>query len=159
MPRRRAVFAVLALPVFAVPPAAAREVHGAADAYAEPGLALAFAVLRGRDEAGTTVVIRIEADPTRYGHVSVQGRDPFGAAERVLLPRSATAGLPDLALPRPHFAELPRTEFRFEGARERVVYYLGVPDTTPEFDRADALSADLARRIARARAALPGAGR
>ena len=38
---------------------ALREVHGAHDAWAEPGLALAWGVLRGRDETRTRVVVRV----------------------------------------------------------------------------------------------------
>ena len=35
------------------------EVHGSADAYAAPGVALAWGVLRGADERATVVVVRI----------------------------------------------------------------------------------------------------
>jgi hypothetical protein len=41
-------------------------------------------------------------------------------------------------------------------APQLVVYYLGVPDTTPEFADAAKLDASLSERIARARA--PGGG-
>ena len=63
---------------------APREVHGAADAYAEPGIALAWGVLRGADEASTRVMLRIVADPARYPRLAVVGRDPFTQAERVV---------------------------------------------------------------------------
>ena len=53
---------------------APREVHGAADAYAEPGIALAWGVLRGADEATTRVTLRIVADPARYP--APRGRRP-----------------------------------------------------------------------------------
>lgn len=138
----------------AAPPA--REVHGAADAYAEPGIALAWGVLRGADEATTRVTLRIVADPVRFARVAVVGRDPFTQAERVVMSPAATAGLPDLAISRAHFADYPRTEVRLIGpgasdAPIVVVYYLGVPDTTPEFAAAAALERDLGERIARAR--------
>ena len=135
----------------------AREVHGAADAYAEPGIALAWGVLRGADEATTRVTLRIVADPARFARVAVVGRDPFTQAERVVLAPVAAAGLPDLAIPRAHFADYPRTEVRLIGpgasdAPAVVVYYLGVPDTTPEFANRPALERDLGERLARARA-------
>ena len=71
------------------------------------------------------------------------------------------AGRSTLRIPRAQFADYPRTEFRFfdsGGARasrcaELVVFYLGVPDTTPEFADAAKLDASLSERIARARAA------
>jgi len=135
----------------------AREVHGAADAYAEPGIALAWGVLRGADEATTRVTLRIVADAARFPRVAVVGRDPFTQAERVVLAPAPTAALPDLAIPRAHFADYPRTEVRFIGpdasdAPVVVVYYLGVPDTTPEFANRPALERDLGERLARARA-------
>jgi hypothetical protein len=134
----------------------AREVHGAADAYAGPGIALAWGVLRGADEATTRVTLRIVADPARFPRVAVVGRDPFTQAERVVLAPAPAAALPDLAIARTHFADFPRTEVRLLGpgasdAPTVVVYYLGVPDTTPEFATAAALERDLDARIARAR--------
>jgi hypothetical protein len=137
---------------------APREVHGAADAYAEPGIALAWGVLRGADEASTRVTLRIVADPARYPRLAVVGRDPFTQAERVVEAPRPTAGLPDLAIARTHFADFPRTELRFFGPGTAdvpvvLVYYLGVPDTTPEFAAAAALDRYLGERIGRARAA------
>jgi hypothetical protein len=137
---------------------APREVHGAADAYAEPGIALAWGVQRGADEASTRVTLRVVADPARYPRLAVIGRDPFTQTERVVQAARSTAGLPDLVIPRAHFADFPRTELRFfaPGGAEApvvVVYYLGVPDTTPEFAAAAALDRYLGERIARARAA------
>lgn len=135
----------------------AREVHGSSDAYAEAGIALAWGVRRGSDDATTAVTLRILADPVRYPRVEVTGRDPFTQAQRVLLAATATRGLPDLVVPRAHFADFPRTELRFHApesatGRPVVVYYLGVPDTTPEFAAAPALDQYLTDRIARARA-------
>ena len=70
---------------------------------------------------------------------------------------------PELRAARAQFADLPRTELRFYATAAAaqadtprlVVYFLGVPDTTPEFATEANLSAYLADRIARIRA--PGA--
>ena len=137
-----------------VPP---REAHGSADAYAAPGVALAWAVLRGPSEAGTRVVIRVVADPLLYTALAVIGRDPFTGRAQPLLARTPVAGTIDLTVPRAHFADFPRTELTFDGAAPAaapalVVYFAGVPDTTPEFATADRLDAYLAARIVRARA-------
>jgi hypothetical protein len=141
-----------------------REIHGSADAYAGPGVALAWGVLRGASEAVTVVVIRIVADPAAFAFLSVAGRDPFTGREQPLLARTPVAGVVDVRVPRAHFAEFPRTELRFDGpaatlagsATTLVVYYAGVPDTTPEFTAADKLDASLADRLARARATAGG---
>ncbi|HEX8010721.1 MAG TPA: hypothetical protein VF814_07285 [Casimicrobiaceae bacterium] len=136
------------------------EVHGVADAYAAPGIALAWGILRGADEASTQVVVRIVADPKVYATVSAVGKNPFSNREQALLRASPTAGSVDVRVPRTQYADFPRTELRFYGPRASppadapalTVFYLGVPDTTPEFATEAALNAYLADRIARARA-------
>ena len=75
--------------------------------------------------------------------------------------RRRTPARIDVRVPRAHFADFPRTELRLfasatpapADAPELVVFYLGVPDTTPEFAvRGGARSAISPTRIARARA-------
>ncbi len=132
-----------------------REVHGAHDAWAEPGLALAWGVQRGRDEASTRVVIRIELDPQRHARVTALGRDPFGDGTVEIAVAPEPDGAVRIELPRSHFADHPRTELRFfapgQAAPDLLVYYQGLPDTTPEFNVEATLQQDLRRRIARAR--------
>jgi len=141
-----------ALPVRAQP---LREVHGAHDAWAEPGLALAWGVLRGRDEMSTRVVIRIEVDPQRHARVTASGRDPFGGGTVEIAVVRQPDGAARIDLPRSHFADHPRTELRFfapgQSGPGLLVYYQGVPDTTPESTGEAALQQDLQRRIERAR--------
>jgi hypothetical protein len=152
----------LALPVLMLPlqvrAQLLREVHGAHDAWAEPGLALAWGVLRGRSETDTRVLIRIEADPQRHARVTARGRDPFSDSAAVLPTPEANPGVVTIDVPRSHFADHPRTELRFFAAGLSVpsltVFYLGVPDTTPEHGSASALQQDLVARLARVRAAL-----
>ena len=60
--------------------AAPRQVHGAHDAWAESGIALAWGVLRGRDENSTRAIIRIEVDLQCWARIEATGRDPFSAA-------------------------------------------------------------------------------
>ena len=136
-----------------------REVHGSADVFAAPGVALAWGVLRGATEADTRIVIRIATDRNAFAAVSVIGSDPFTKGERSILPVTPTATNVDVRVPRAHFADFPRTELRLFGsanpapdeAPKLVVFYLGVPDTAPEFPSAAALETYLAARIARAR--------
>jgi hypothetical protein len=163
--RTTLVLAWLTLACAAAVPAAAadpqREVHGMADAYAGQGIALAWAILRGANEAATVVVVRIVADPDLYPVVAATGSDPFSQRAEPLLRATPSAGGLDLRVARAHFADFPRTELRFYASAAAaqsdtsrlVVYYLGVPDTTPEFATEANLEAYLAARIARVRGA------
>jgi hypothetical protein len=153
----------LALTSMALPSARAAgvplEVHGSADAFAMPGVALAWGVLRAARDDETAVVIRIETDPPAYAWVEIVGKDPFTQREEVMLAATQVGGPFDLKVPRARFADFPRTEIRLwsAGAAPRgappalVVYYLGVPDTTPEVARADDLDRSLSTRLSRAR--------
>jgi hypothetical protein len=136
-----------------------REAHGSADVYSAPGVALAWGVLRGVDESATTVVVRIATDPRIYAMAAVVGIDPFTQSRQTRLAATNVDRAADLRVPRSSFADLPRTEFRFfrsaadaqADAPQLVVYFLGVPDTTPEFADSSALETYLAGRIERAR--------
>ncbi|HKU85988.1 MAG TPA: hypothetical protein VJV77_06580 [Casimicrobiaceae bacterium] len=139
--------------------APASEVHGSLDAFAAQGVALAWGVLRGKDEATTQVVVRVEADRARYGALAVAGVDPFTRASQALLAVAPIDGVRIVRIPRARFADLPRTEWRFFASATPaagdtpalLVFYQGIPDTTPEFDDAARLEHDLVARIARAR--------
>jgi hypothetical protein len=135
------------------------QVHGSADTYSAPGVALAWGILRGADESKTIVVVRVVTDPSVYKMAAVAGIDPFTERRKDQLKATSVENGLDIRLPRPSFGDLPRTEFRFfrsaedakAGAPQLVVYYLGVPDTTPEFAESSALDTYLAGRIERAR--------
>lgn len=121
-------------------PPAGTEVHGASDVYAEPGLALAWAVLRGppaQDPADAQVWLRCHIDRRVHAQVEIIGRDPFGSARIVLAKRMAAPDALMISAPRRQFAEYPRTEVRSyaEGGRtpRRIVWFVGIPDTTPEY--------------------------
>ena len=142
---------------------AAGEVHGASDAFAAQGVAIAWAVRRGATEESTFVVVRI-ASPGRFTRVAVDGIDPFTSARKPLVSAQPLAGETDIRLPRAQFADYPRTEFRFfdassgaDAAPALVVYYAGVPDTTPEFNSDSAIAAYLSDRVARLRSSERGA--
>lgn len=152
------VVLVLTLSTFAAE--TPREIHGSGEAYAGEGIALAWAVQRGADEAATQVVVRIVADQDRYPLVGAISRNPFTQKTRPLLGAIRSAGDVELRIARASFAEFPRTEFRFYASPETakadeprlVVYFLGVPDTTPEFTADAKLAAYLDDRMAQLRA-------
>ncbi len=138
---------------------APREMHGSADAFATPGMALAWGVLRGATEDATVVVVRMVNDPAVFADVAVTGSDPFTQRQQVMLAMTPVAGVIDLRVPRAHFAAFPRTELRLYApaspliirTASLLVFYLGVPDTTPEFVDMAKLDTYLRDRIAQVR--------
>ena len=143
---------------------AAREVHGEGDAYAAPGVALAWGELRGASEATTTVVIRIVANSGTYAGLAAVASNPFSQKRVDLLSRGPAGARTDVRVPRSQFSDTPRTEWRFYPSATPaapdvptlIVFYLGVPDTTPEFASEGALDAYFADRFMRMRTAPAG---
>ena len=141
---------VAALGVFAMS-VAAKEIHGQIDAFKTPGVSMAWAVVRGPDEARTFVVVRLQAAPG-IESVTVTGRDPFTKAEKVLQRVALAKGRAEVRIPRASFADYPRTDWQFAGSARELpltVFYLGVPDTTPEFADEARLEKYLEERIAK----------
>ena len=146
---------IAALPVFVVGLRSARaaDVHGAAEAFAAPGIGLAWGILRGVDDDSTRVLLRLDVDAT-YADVVVVGIDPFTRAAQTLL--ATGRGAIVVTASRAHFGQFPRTEVRLfrdrdhaaGGEPDLTVYYLGVPDTTPEFEDPAKLDAYLDQRLA-----------
>ena len=160
VPRRTRIGALttftLATLALLVAPAcrAAQELHGTSDAFAGGGVAVAWAVLRGATDDDARVVLRIAADTKRYGALAADGVDPFSKERKPLVNRQAIGATTTVRFVRKQFAEFPRTELQFFRADatqaltpELVVYYLGVPDTTPEFAAEAALDAYLDDRM------------
>src|SRR4051812_29186219 len=116
-------------------------VHGADSIFSGSGVALAWAVRRGTSEAETSVVIRAISADVSYRFIRVDGVDPFTQDRKVFVATRQLDQQLDLIVPRAAFADHPSTEFRFfanagdaEADRPKLtVFYLGVPDTTPEF--------------------------
>lgn len=143
------VLAVLTLPLFAQGPV----VHGADSVFTEPDLGIVWGVLKNEAEERTMVVIRVSNPAGRYAYVTVDGVDPF-TQRRVALVEGVPLGASiDIKTPRASFADLPRREIHLFasvvdwriGRSGLTVYYLGVPDTTPEFTTEAALETYLAR--------------
>ena len=129
-------------------------VHGADQRFSAPTVRLAWAIERGATEATTTVVIRIANVAGSYAAVRVDGIDPFSKARAVLVAGQPLATQLDVRIARSRFAEFPSTEIHLfasataAGAPPALtIFYLGVPDTTPEFTSAAAADADLARAV------------
>jgi len=146
------VLALLALPWLATSWAPAEAVHGADSVFASPGIAIAWGVLRAPTEEQTLVVIRVSNPAARFVYLSVEGVDPFTGRRAPVIEGVPLGARADVTSPRASFADLPRREIHFYASeadwRARkptlTVYYLGVPDTTPEFTSQAALDAYLA---------------
>ena len=128
-------------------------VHGADSLFVSPTVKLAWVVRRGATDADTLVVVRI-ADAA-YRLVRVDGIDPFTKQHKVFIAARPLDRETDVAIPRAQFAAHPSTEFRFFASAEDAaadkakltVFYLGVPDTTPEFAGQREAEAYLARML------------
>ena len=142
------LLALLALPLLAQGEA----VHGADAVFASPGIGIVWGVLRAPTEGRTLVVTRVSNPTARYAYLRVEGVDPFTGRRAGIVEGSLLGARVDVRAPRAGFADFPRREFHLyateAGWRARkptlTVYYLGVPDTTPEFTSEAALDAYLA---------------
>ncbi len=138
-----------------------RVVHGEDSVFTGPGVAIAWGVLRAAVEDDAQVIVRIAIASRSYGYVSVDGVDPFTQARRPVLLARPVTDVVDVRSARTSFADFPRREVRLyrtpddwrAGAIALTVYYLGVPDTTPEFASEAAVLAYLAAAIVKAQAA------
>ena len=116
-------------------------VHGADSLFVTPDVAIVWAVLKQPAGDNATVWLRIVNRKRKFSHVSVDGVDPFSNKRVAIEPGRALAD--EVALPseRDTFSISParevhfyRTESDWRAARPLLtIYYLGVPDTTPEF--------------------------
>ncbi len=111
---------------------------------------MVWGVLRGVHEEDSQAVLRIVPAGGEYAAVSVEGVDPFTGARRDLFPRRPLGALLDVWTLRATFADLPRREIHFYTANDQqaqrpsfTVYFMGLPDTTPEFATEAALFAYL----------------
>ena len=138
--RRLACSLALVAALMALPAAAQQIVHGENSIFSSAGVRLAWAVKRGPSEADTLVIVRVITD-AGYRAVRVDGVDPFTKDRKVFIAARSLDATADLSIPRAQFADHPSTEFHFFASTEDAaankpaltVFYLGVPDTTPEF--------------------------
>ena len=124
--------------------------HGAHEIFVSPDAAIVWAVLKATSATNSdkaAVWLRIVNTTKKFSHVSIDGVDPFSKKrERV------QSGIPlrteaRVESDRDSFSDLPSREVHFyrSDADMRAekpaltVYYLGVPDQTPEFSTRSAL--------------------
>ncbi len=153
------LLALLALPMLAPLVAHAETVHGADSVFTAPGIAIVWGVLRAPTEEETVVVTRISNPMARYAYLRVEGVDPFTGRRAAVVEGAPLGTRADVKSPRAGFSDFPRREIHLYASEAEwraqkpalTVYYLGVPDTTPEFTSEAALDAYLAGTQPRAR--------
>lgn len=148
---------LLTLPVVAF--GQGRQVHGENSSFAGHGVAMVWGVLQGSSEEDTRVVLRIARAGGDHAAVSVDGVDPFSQRREALLAMQPFGSSVEVRTRRGTFADLPRREIHFYTAADQhaqrpslTVYFLGLPDTTPEFASEATLQTYLEETLAK----LPG---
>ena len=140
-------FLALFLLAWSAPPSAeGQQIHGENSSFLGQGVAMVWGVLRGVREEDTQAVLRIVPAGGEYAAVSVEGVDPFSGTRQDLQPRRPLSPRMDVWSLRSTFADLPRREIHFYamddgqvGPPTLTVYFMGLPDTTPEFGSEAAL--------------------
>jgi hypothetical protein len=101
---------------------------------------MVWVVLRGTSEEDTQVILRIAPAGGEFAAVSLDGVDPFTQQRREILARQPLGNGLDVRTPRATFADFPRREIHFYAAGggpaqgpSLTVYFMGLPDTSPEF--------------------------
>lgn len=140
-----------------------REIHGENSSFAGEGVAMAWGILKAPVEDQSQVVIRIVSPGAVYASVSIEGVDPFTQNRQEILPGRPLGDGQSVRTSRGSFAEFPRREIHLFTAADwqakrptLTIYYLGVPDTTPEFLSESALSEYLDAALAKLRGGAQG---
>ncbi len=152
------VLAVLLLGCPVLAAGQGHEMHGENSTFAGEGLAMAWGILKAPVEDQSQVVIRILPLGGVYASVSVEGVDPFTQKREEILAGQPLGGALDIRSSRASFADFPRREIHVFTANDWharrptvTIYYMGVPDTTPEFLTETALSAYLDEALTKLR--------
>jgi hypothetical protein len=136
---RAAALALLAVAVGAV--RGEEKIHGADSLFIAPTVKIAWAVRKGASEDTTVVIIRIVNSAGVYRFLRLDGVDPFSQSRKVVVSVRSIEEQADIVIPRSGFANHPSCEILFyeneptsvDHTPGLTIYYLGVPDTTPEF--------------------------
>lgn len=131
-------------------------IHGANSVFVSPTVKVAWAVQKGASEERTAVVIRVVNVVGAYRRIRLDGVDPFTKQRTTLVTPQLLRGQIDLSVPRDRFGEYPSCEIRLylgdagsaDPPANLTIYYLGVPDTTPEFPTPQAMEAYFATILA-----------
>jgi hypothetical protein len=128
-----------------------REVHGEDSVFAGEGVAIAWGILKAPVEDQSRVVLRIVPLGQPLAAVRLEAVDPFTQKREVVLDGKPLGDRLEVRSLRGSFADFPRREVLLYRAiadwqarrPTATIFYLGVPDTTPEFASEGALDAYL----------------
>ncbi|MFQ3619489.1 MAG: hypothetical protein SNJ78_00955 [Spirochaetales bacterium] len=132
--------------------------HGSLDTFVEKGIQLSWGIVKtsqGKSPEYDLVVLRIKKGKSNLEALKIEGIDPFSGNRIPIFSALFSPSPVDIVLPRSHFNDFPRTEIYFfssypnlrEGKGEWALYYVGVPDTTPEFLSFQQLETYLQKRL------------
>ena len=120
-----------------------REVHGADSSFRTGAIGICWGMLRGAPGSDVQVLIRIRIlseGTSPYSDYAVQAVHPLTKAAEWVVPRRSLEKVNITAAPRESFKNLAgrRIYFYSPSASEPdlAVYYMGIPDTTPELSDA-----------------------
>jgi len=120
-----------------------QEVHGADSSFRTGPIGTCWGMLRGAPGSEVQVMIRIRIlseAPAPYSDYAVQAVNPLTQAAEWVVPRRPLEKVNTVAAPRDSFMNLTGRRIHFyrpaASEPELVVYYNGVPDTTPELSDA-----------------------
>ena len=141
-----AIFIMALLSVAAPVAGQGQQVHGENSSFVGNGVAMVWVVLRGKSEQDTQVILRIAPAGGEFAAVSLDGVDPFSQQRREFLARRPLGDGLEVRTPRASFADFPRREIHFYATGGQhaqgpslTVYFMGLPDTSPEFSSEAAL--------------------
>jgi len=142
-------FSVLALvlgilAIVGIPPAyGQKEYHGADSVFEMEGVAILWAILKGPDEDHSWVYIKIidsRPQPSSFQSYSVEAVDPFSEEKEWVNKNVKWKRENEVKASRSSFKDKPARRILFygntpDGPRGKpalTVFYMGIPDTTPE---------------------------
>ena len=155
------VLVLLVMPTLAL--GQGQEIHGENSVFLGQGVAIVWGVLKGATEEQTQVILRIVSTDTSFADVRIEAVDPFTQNRQMIIDGQPLHDHLDVRTPRGTFADFPRREIRlyrtdadWQADKPSVtIFYLGLPDTTPEFSSEAALFSYLDGALTKVR----GAGR
>ena len=133
------------------------EIHGENSVFVGHGVAIAWGVLKGATEEETQVIARIVPTSVIFAAIRIEGVDPFTQNRQVFIDGQPLRDRLDVRTPRGTFADFPRREIQlyrtdadWQAHKPTVtIFYLGLPDTTPEFTSEAALFTYLNEALAK----------
>jgi hypothetical protein len=116
-----------------------KEIHGADSSFRIGDIGICWGMLRGAPRSDVQVVIRIrsltDVEPP-YSEYAVQAVHPFSRVTESAVPRRPLEKVNDVMAPREAFKNLTGRRILFykpsASEPDLAVYYMGIPDTTPE---------------------------